>query len=207
MRTPQCSLARLTAVTIAIVLALPGLSRADTTGDVNFKPGVKMLDENDWEPVEDQTAVGVSVSWGKETWPVHFLIDYLISVAEDEVSPGVDKQGATAELGFGIQKTWRPGRTRPFLNGGLALVLADIEFSGSGVSASESDASAGAFVGGGVFWRLGSRFNIGVSARYSTAEATFEFLDLGGGITLEDLEVEAGGIHTGLILGWGWPGE
>lgn len=207
MKTPLCSVARLTALTIVIVLALPGLAQAATTGDVNFKPGIKKLDRDDWDPVEDQTAVGVSVSWGKQTWPVHLLIDYLISVAEDEISSGLDLQGATGELGFGIQKTWRFGSTRPYLNGGLALVLADIEFSGNGVSASESDASAGAFVGGGVFWRLGSRFNVGVSARYSQAEATFEFLDLGGGITLEDLDVEAGGFHTGLILGWGWPAE
>jgi hypothetical protein len=204
MRTPEYPV-RLAVLSIAIVMALPGLATAATTGDVNFKPGIKMLDKNDWEPVEDQTAVGVSVSWGKETWPVHFLIDYLISLDKQEIFPGVDLQGTTAELGFGIQKTWELGRTRPFLNGGLSLVLADVDFSGSGISASESDASGGGFVGGGVFWRVGSRFNIGVSAHYSKATATFEFLDLGG-LNLEDLDVEAGGLHTGLVLGWGWPG-
>jgi len=44
-----------------------------------------------------------------------------------------------------------------------------------------------------LFWRLGKRFNIGLDVRYSKAE-----------ITLFNVDVDAGGTHAGLLLGWGW---
>ena len=62
------------------------------------------------------------------------------------------------------------------------------------MSVTENDVSPGAWIGGGIFWRLGSRFNLGAAARIS-----------GAPVTLANEDVEAGGLSYGLILGWGWP--
>ncbi len=48
---------------------------------------------------------------------------------------------------------------------------------------------------GGAFWRLGKRFNIGVDVRLSTGE-----------VRIFGEDVQAGGVTTGLLLGWGWGG-
>jgi hypothetical protein len=45
-----------------------------------------------------------------------------------------------------------------------------------------------------VFWRLGRRFNIGIEARVTRGE-----------ITIGPFDVEAGGEHFGLLLGFGSP--
>jgi hypothetical protein len=52
----------------------------------------------------------------------------------------------------------------------------------------------GLWIGGGIYWRLGSRFNIGLAARYSSAS-----------VELFGVDVEAGGPMYGMLLGWGWP--
>ena len=48
---------------------------------------------------------------------------------------------------------------------------------------------------GGIFWRLGKRFNLGLEARFSAAQ-----------VKLSGRDVQAGGVSVGLILGWGWGG-
>jgi hypothetical protein len=59
---------------------------------------------------------------------------------------------------------------------------------------SQSESGGGGWLGGGVFWRLGERFNLGLAARFTSAEVRFPAGD-----------IEAGGTHLGLTLGWGWP--
>jgi len=76
----------------------------------------------------------------------------------------------------------------------VALVYGKFEVSSGGITVSDDDSVQGGWVGGGVFWRLGRAFNIGVSARYSKATVTFFGVD-----------GEGGGTHLGLLLGWGWP--
>ena len=70
---------------------------------------------------------------------------------------------------------------------------AKVDFSGTVVE--DTDTSPGAWADGGVFWRLGSHFNLGLAARYSKAT-----------VTLFDTDMEAGGYSGGVMLGWGWPG-
>ena len=74
---------------------------------------------------------------------------------------------------------------RPYLGGGLTVTSA-----AEGIA----DGSAlGGWVDGGVFWRLGSHFDIGVDLRYSWARH-----ELGG------RKIEAGGLNTCLTLGFGF---
>ena len=179
---------------LVIVLSLTAPSLAlSGTGNVNFFLGQKYLKESDWEPVEDQPEFGAEISFGGESWPVLIAVDVFGSTNEETIS-GIDIEGSTAEIGVGVRRIWEPGRTRPYIGGGLALVVAEFEGRFSGVTLSEDDTGIGAWVGGGVFWRLGSRFNLGIAARYSKAE-----------VTIFGVDAEAGGTHVGILLGWGWP--
>ena len=189
---------------IALVLSMFLLLFAPATafagGDANFLIGLKAVDEDDWTPVDDQGAFGVEVTFGKEAWPVWIAIDYFgSSEVEEDLAIDVggftfieDLTGSTFELDLGARKIWgnHVRKTRPFLGGGVGLIGGEIDAD----IVSDDDTTLGLWVGGGVFWRLGSRFNIGGSVRYSQGE-----------ITLFDSDIQAGGLTYGLLLGWGWP--
>ena len=163
--------------------------------------GQKQLDDDDWEPVEDQGEFGVLISWGKEGWPVHIAIDLLGSTKEETVfDPFIgtfDLKGSTSEIGVGVRKIWQSDKMRPHLGGGIALVNGEIEGALGGISVTSDDSTVGAWVDGGIFWRLGNRFNIGFDARYSKAE-------IKPSVSGVEFDVEAGGLHAGLLLGFGW---
>ena len=91
-----------------------------------------------------------------------------------------------------MRKVWEAGPARPYIGGGIAKLEAERKANGVTVD----DTTLGGWIGAGIFWRLGSRFNIGLAARVSR-----------GQVTLSGTDVEAGGTHAGLILGWGWPAQ
>ena len=184
--------ALLLVVSTVLTLAAPARTLAGGwTGDANFIFGQKALDESDWPPVENQDLFGVEVSWGGRNWPIQIATDLFGSYKEDSEA-GIT--GKTSEFGVGIRKIWGHGHVHPYLGGGAAFVYGAAELDFSGIIVKDSDTSIGAWAGGGVFWRLGSRFNLGLAARYSQAK-----------VTLFDSDLEAGGYGGGLILGWGWP--
>jgi len=183
---------KLVAIAAIFCLAAPSAVLAGT-GNANFFLGGKALNKSDWEPLEDQAEFGAEVTFGRDGWPVSVAIDVLGSATE-ETESGIDFEGRTSELCVGVRKIWEVNRTRPYIGGGIALVTAEFEGDVSGVNISDDDNGIGAWIGGGVFWRLGSRFNLGIAARYSKAE-----------VTLFGADGEAGGTHAGILLGWGWP--
>jgi hypothetical protein len=167
---------------------------AKAEGDVNFFLGIKTLDEDDWEPIEDQGAFGAEISIGQDTWPVMIAIDPFFSGAKDDEF-GFDLKGATSELAIGVRKIWNVDNVHPYVGGGPSLLSASLEVENPfGADVDDDDTTLGWWLGGGVFWRLGSRFNIGIAARFSSGE-----------VTLFDVDLEAGGLQGGLLLGWGWP--
>jgi hypothetical protein len=169
-------------------LCVPGLAIADSRGDVNFIFGTKLLDDGEWGSLDEQDAYGVEVSWGDESWPFLIATDYLVSNDEQGIF-----EGTTTELDVGVRKIWEKGRVRPYIGGGIAFINGEIEISGSG---SDDDSAIGGWIGGGVLWRLGPRFNLGFSARVSRAEPE-----------LFGIDAESGGEFVGVALGWSWPGS
>jgi hypothetical protein len=172
---------------------------AQPTGDVNFVLGQKWLDPDDWAPVENQSEFAVNGSWGNEAWDIHIATDFSYSRDRGELfDPSIGFPLkitlSTWELSVGYRKIWETRNIRSFIGGGFGLINAKAEGEALGVTVSEDGSSVGPWVAGGVFWRLGSRFNIGIDARYSDAK-----------VKISDVDVEAGGFHGGLILGWGWP--
>jgi len=189
---------------VVSLLTLAPAARAESTGQVNFFLGQKSLDSGDWAPVDDQGEFGAVMSFGQPDWPVLIAVDVLASVDEGEIIDPllgeIDVTGATVELGVGVRKIWGEKNFHPYLGGGLALINAAAELDSGVGDADADDSTVGAWVGGGAFWRLGKRFNIGGDVRWSGGGEVD--LDFGGGLVTPD--VEAGGFHLGLLLGFGW---
>jgi outer membrane protein W len=191
------------AVVSAAVLAVAAFActsaRADFDGNVNFFLGAKSLDSNEWNPNDSQVEFGAVMSFGQKDWPVQIAGDVLISV--DETTEGVVKTtGATFEFDPGVR--WlilKKGTVFPYIGGGIGIIGGAVEVENNFVSVDAADASLGFWTDAGVFFRLGSNFNIGLDLRYSTADID---LDFGGGLVAND--VNAGGFSFGLLMGFGW---
>jgi len=169
---------------------------AEAGGNANFVLGARGLDEDFWSPDEDQGVLGVTVDFGRRGWPIHLAAGTAASGAEEHVSGGGKFSVGIGELSFGVLKVWEPqGWTlRPYVGGGLAIVSASAELK-DGSRVEDDDTSAGVYAQGGVFWRIGPKFNIGLDLRV-----------MGGtDITLFGASGDADYGQAGLVLGWGWP--
>ena len=183
---------------------------AATKGHVHFLGGNYMLnDEDDTDPLEDLTQFGVELSIAPEKYPVMVAVDLLVASGDESQTESVagfsaelDIELDLTELAVGVRKIWGEASVRPFIGGGIGFVQAEATFDVTvetplgNVSGSEDeeDDALGFWAQGGVFWRLGSRFEIGGQIRYNTAE-----------VEVDDEEIDVGGLEYGIILGWGWP--
>jgi hypothetical protein len=181
---------------VALVVVAAAASSAQAAGNANFVLGGRaMTSSSDWEPFDSQGLAGVTVDFGPATWPINFETGVQGSAwAESDYGfYGEDVTASVSEIFFGVNKTWNPhgGKMHPFVGGGAASVTAKLEDS----SVSVDDSSAGVYVHGGIFWRLGARFNIGFDVRV-----------LGGtNMTIAGMNFDANYSQAGIVLGWGWP--
>lgn len=185
-----------------LVVTAAGPVRAAWTGNANLTLGAKALEKDDWEPVEDQGEVGIRVDFRPVEWPVNLVVDLSISSGEDEETafvPGVgffkaEFDARTIEWNLGVRKIWEGApHVRPYIGGGLAIIHAKVEAKFGGFSVDDDDTGLGFWLGGGVYWTLARHFNIGFDLRYSYAE-----------VSLFGEDVNAGGGHAGLLLGYHW---
>ena len=185
----------------AFLLAMTGAAQA--AGDANLFLGQKDLD-NDWDPVDGQMEYGVCLNFGVPDWPVSIAVDILMS--SDDTTYSYDYygyiydavlDGETMEIAAGVRKFFNEDTNiQPYVGGGATYV--DGEFKVSIVDVPEasisfSDSGFGFWANAGVMFRIGEQFNLGLDVRYSDAE-----------ITILDTDIDAGGMHYGVLLGYRW---
>ena len=178
---------------LMVISSIQVWAATDWTGNVNFTLGAKALDKDDWEPAEEHGEFGINVDFRRQEWPVNIAIAILGSAGDGDIE-GINVDGATSELRFGIRKIWEPNEImRPFLGCGLEFISAEFEASYLGSKVSDDDTGAGIWLCGGIYWTLNNSFNLGFELGYSTGE-----------ITLFDEDGDAGGGHAALLLGYHW---
>jgi outer membrane protein with beta-barrel domain len=192
-------------------LAVPALASAGP-GYVNFLLGQKIFDSDHWDPIDKQSTIGAEGVFGKATWPVS--LDAYLARASKEKSKAVDDgfggtvdvtlDATTYEFGLGVNKTWQRKKFYPYLNAGAVLAKIDVTARQAGTSVSDDDKGLGFWGGGGVFYRVGTTFNLGGAVRYSSANVEFNAFDTGN-VSFDGADVPAGGLTFGVLLGWGWP--
>jgi opacity protein-like surface antigen len=189
----------------AAVVARPAETLAQApawTGNANVFLGARgMNDDDEWEPVDTQGTAGLEVDFRPKAWPVNLVVGLRGSRAEDELDDPffgtLEAEGEIRELAGGVRKIWEPlgNPIRPYVGGGLAIVRAEITSTqvSTGIQGSDGDTGIGIWFGGGLYFTIAERFNIGADARYSTAD-----------VTLAGIDVDAGGGQIGLLLGYHW---
>lgn len=200
------------AIVLSIVVCwmlVPGLAMSQSksnpkawTGNVNGFLGTKILDQDDWAPVDEHFEGGVLIDFRQKSWPISIAIDLLSSYDEEDVSIAAlnfgtfdaNLEGSTTELNFGVRKIWDNfSFVRPFIGGGIAFINAEVKGTALGVSVSDDDTGVGVWFDGGVYFNLTEHFNLGWDVRWSKAE-----------VTLFNIDGEAGGWHLGMLIGYHW---
>lgn len=188
------------ALAVVSVLAVTDDAQARYRGDFNLFVGQLWLRNGDWSPIDEQPEFGLMLNFGEERAPVHFAIDVFSSkkeVTNNDSMPNGRVEGTSREIAIGVRKVWDQAATRPHLGAGADIISVSEELDGPIGSSKNEDRAYGAWVDLGVSWRVASHLNLGIEARYSYALAT-----LGSGSS--GREVNAGGIHLGLLIGYGW---
>ena len=175
-----------------------------------------------------QPSLGIEFTWGREGWPVMAALDVLHSYDDGIIHvpafftvPAFDirPRASTLEVGVGARKSWTVLGFTPHVGAGGLWVRSnflvetiDPNAGQFGVVTATGSARAvawGGWASGGVYRRLGPRFQIGVSGRLSKATIPASALrvegtppvPLGTGFP----ELDAGGRHVQLVVGWSFP--
>ena len=198
-------------VLLTAASALQPSSSEAGPGYVNFVLGQKIYDSEEWDPIDKQPVFGAEAAFGPAAWPVH-IMTFLqrSSKSKDEVVDlgsglvNVTFEADTWEVGVGANKTWMAGKLYPYLGAGLDYAKVDVTFKQGGTSASDDANGLGFWGGAGAFYRIGTRFNVGGTARYSSANVDFNAFDTLN-VDFAGAEVDGGGFTFGFLVGWGWP--
>lgn len=191
-------------------------------------PGDTLDAGRPWQP-----AVGAELTWGRQGWPVLIALDVMHSYDDGMqrfpfislgplVIPRADvwRRARVIEVGLGVRRSVEIKGFSPYLGAGGSWVRASVayqmidptqgQFGTPGASLGGTDTGIGYWAGGGIYRRIGPRFQMGVAARYSKATVTLPEPTVvgenggyvfGGGVR----DVQAGGRHIGLVLGWSFP--
>lgn len=166
------------------------------TGNVQFLLTQKMLDEDDWSPMETQRGFGVMGDFKMSSWPIAIAAGYQTTSDSDNLF-GADMDATTDELDLGVKYIAdQVGNVRPFVGGGLTQARGKMEGSGPGGNLSVSDTGVGFWLSAGVYWTLAEHVNLGGHVKFSSAEVTLEDPSIGS------FDLEAGGSSLAVFVGY-----
>jgi hypothetical protein len=163
--------------------------------NLNVLGGLRILDDADWAPVDEQRQVGLELDYTAEGWLWGLgLVGTLWRSSDEESSAGVKVESTTWEFQAGLRKIWYPRRLpRLYLNGGGSYARVEADVTRGGTTGTEKDSGFGGWAGGGFYWTFWDWLNLGVDARYSLVN-----VDLGG------KSANAGGLQVSALVGWHW---
>jgi opacity protein-like surface antigen len=128
---------------------------------VSLFAGLRTLHDDDWDPVEDQGAIGFQLAYAPLEWPVGMEIGLMHS--SDDDSDSGDPEVRITDIYAGVNKTFDFDRMHPYVGGGLALVSGKSEDSGG---SSDSDRSLAGYIHAGILFDVSRVVSLGLDARH-----------------------------------------
>lgn len=176
-----------------IILAVVG-SLAATEVNLNAMLGAKLLDHDEWSPVDDQGMLAVQVDVRPDEWPVAIAVNMVGSSDYDRRTVAnvgtVETYGGVTELQIGLAGLLAlPGHTTLYAGGGGSFASAVRQTWTASSERSDWGYGVGTWGHVGAFWTIGS-FNIGLGGGWSWVP-----------LELDQRDIDAGGWRFGLLLG------
>jgi len=155
-----------------------------------FVGGRSLADDTAWDEIESPIMLGFE--GGNVGKPLGYEVGFSLAGDSTDVA-GVDVSNTFLELSAGGRLIFGEGKFLPYVGAGLALVMVDIEAESGGLSASDDDVTPGFYGHGGVLFRVGERFHLGLDAR----------LMMGTEVDLVGIESDADYAQLAAVFAWG----
>jgi len=136
--------------------------------------GERQLDDDEWDPVEDQLAGGIAFDASDPDTGHGFELGTTYSQDDDDVGP-VDFEANIFEVYGGYRYTFGLdrdhsdpdlGRVHPYLGAGGAVLRGEVEVDTPGGSDSDDDISPGAYIRAGIGFDLTTELRLGLDYRH-----------------------------------------
>lgn len=177
---------------VLIGVLLSAISPVMALGAVYFSIGQRTVDD-DFQPVEDQDSLGLTLLLKEETWPLAILLG--VHTSDATGSDIIDFESDMFELSIGVAKLWdKFWRVRPYVGGGITVLDAEFRMNPGGSSIADHDKTVAPYLNGGVLLRLGEKFNVGLDVRAVTAAE----------VNLFQIDADADYTQVSLMFGSGW---
>ena len=139
--------------------------------NVNILAGSRMLDESEWEPVEDQLMVGIEADTYKPNVGIGAEVGFQYSLDEGDADVSgqgpADVEGENYEVYAGARKTFPlfSDRVFPYVAMGLAWVYSDFDVEFPNGKVSDNGNSVGVYIRGGAYWNFAANWHLGLDLR------------------------------------------
>ena len=188
---------------LSLILAIPlfeSHAGEEWNGNSNFGLGAKEMATRDWSPTESQGEFSMQLDFGRNQWPLNMAVDLLTAAAEEyRLGTTTKVTTTTSEFAVGVRKNWDFSGFHPFVGGGVAVVGASVETAGSGICEGNG---TGLWFGGGGYFTLSNRYNIGLQYRHT--DAKIEAVDIKCDYAATPVKLDADAEHVGLMFGFHW---
>lgn len=182
-----------TAAFALLALGLSGVAQA-WSGNVNASVGGRMLDEDDWSPLDEQPALGVLADFQIADLPLYAAVGLQVSAEEDDDGTR-ETVAAISDFSAGLKVMPASGVFRPYAGAGFTSVGVSVEIEDDVFGDDDDDdQSFGYYLGGGAIFRVTTHFNIGVDMRWIR----------GTDIELFGVEGDADSFVATALFGYGW---
>lgn len=122
-----------------------------------------------WEGVDEHVGVGLTWDQGKPGRLLHWDIGLHFSDSDETFYDpfyGPIKETVTiAELSGGGLRIWDSKPFKPYLGAGVTLMLINDELETLSGRLDDDAFLTGLYVRGGIYWRIGEMFNLGIDGR------------------------------------------
>lgn len=137
----------------------PPPSASGPTSHISLFLGNRSMNDDDWDPVDDQTVFGIGYDTKLSSIPFEF--EAAVARSKDESG---SVEGITRELSAGLRKTFDVGEPKlhPYVGGGLGLIRAEVEAPGP----DDDDTSLGIYLHGGLGYDLSAEWQVGIDLRF-----------------------------------------
>jgi hypothetical protein len=162
--------------------------------NLNAMLGAKLLDHDEWDPVDAQGLLAVQMDITPDGWPLAIAVNMLGSNDYDRRSVAgagtVETYGGVTELQAGVAGLLElPARTTFYAGAGGSFASAVQATSTRESEREDWGWGVGTWAHAGVFWTFGS-FNLGAGGGWSWVP-----------MEVDDRRIDAGGWRFGLLLG------
>jgi hypothetical protein len=176
--------------------ASPQESVDSGVSSLNLLVGMRRLDEDDWEPVDEPGVVGLEYANERPNAALGFEFGLAIAAAEeDEFVTGlgdVEFTNRALEVYGGLRKTFfADAAVRPYLGAGVTAIGVEVEGESGGVSADDDDTTFGGYAHGGLEFRITNSFRLGIDAR-AVFGTDVDLFGASGDVDYEQLALVAG---------------